>query len=180
MSHVAGIYLWQRTQPTARKVAELPSLSFNEISDKFWKAIKDSLWHLRKFLIIESPLKTTKSAFLFHVKISFGSWDSYIFALMFRLRKKISKNAVVNFKIYSVTDWATNSYNTTYYLIFQELGYQVMKFFQLIKYSFRKIFFNILSENESPTLVSDLFLFLKKDLYKIKASGSYLIRNIFW
>ena len=50
------------------------------------------------------------------------------------------------------------------------------KFSQLIKYSnIRKIFFfKNLSENEAGRLASHLFLFFKKDLYQVKASGLWI------
>ena len=72
---------------------------------------------------------------------------------------------MVNFKIYDVTDWTTNNYNTS-----ESKGNQAMKFGQLIKWSVRNIFCKNHAENETGRLVPDLFL-LKKALYKVKASG---------
>ena len=60
----------------------------------------------------ESPLKMMKQCFLFHVKSSFCSWDIYIFVLTWLCRKMACKKVMVNFKIYDITDWTTNNYNT--------------------------------------------------------------------
>ena len=49
-----------------------------------------------------------------------------------------------------------------------------MKFGQLIEYSKGNIFFKNHAENEAGRLVPDLFLFFKKDLYEVKASGLQL------
>ena len=46
-----------------------------------------------------------------------------------------------------------------------------MKFTQLIKYILRNIFVKNHAENEAGRLVADLFLFFKKVLYEVKASG---------
>ena len=54
-----------------------------------------------------------------------------------------------------------------------------MKFGQLIEYSKRNFFFKNNAENETGTLVPDLFLFLKKALDEVKASGLQLSFNIF-
>ena len=55
-----------------------------------------------------------------------------------------------------------------------------MKFGQLGKCRVRNIFFKIHAENEVGRLVSDLFLFLRKALCKVKASDQYLSFDIFW
>ena len=52
---------------------------------------------------------------------------------------------------------------------------QAMKFGQLIK----KVVSRNQAENEVAKLVSGLFLFLKKSLCKVKASGQHLSFNIF-
>ena len=54
---------------------------------------------------------------------------------------------------------------------------QTMKIGQLIEYNVRIMFH---AENESGRLVPDPFFFLKKALYKVKASGQYLSFKIFW
>ena len=46
-----------------------------------------------------------------------------------------------------------------------------MKFDQFIEYPKRIFFFKSYAENEEGTLVPDHFLFFKKALYKVKASG---------
>ena len=40
--------------------------------------------------------------------------------------------------------------------------------------------FYFIAENEAGRLVPDLFLFFKKTLYTVKASGQQLSFNIFW
>ena len=57
---------------------------------------------------------------------------------------------------------------------------QTIKFVQSIKYTMIKIFIKNHTQNESERLVSDYFLFFKKTLYEIKASGLHLSFNIFW
>ena len=46
-----------------------------------------------------------------------------------------------------------------------------MKFDQLIQYILRNIFVKNHAENEAGKLVPDLFLFFKKVLYEVKATG---------
>ena len=55
-----------------------------------------------------------------------------------------------------------------------------MKFGQLIENNVRNIFFKNHAENKTGRLVPDRFLFFKKVLYKIKASGQHLSFNMFW
>ena len=54
-----------------------------------------------------------------------------------------------------------------------------MKFGQLIEYKKSDIFFKNHKENEAGTPVTDLFLFFKKALYKVKASGLQIGFTIF-
>ena len=54
-----------------------------------------------------------------------------------------------------------------------------MKFGQLIECDKKKFFFQSHAENEAGRLVLDLFLFFKKTLYEVKASGLRLSFNIF-
>ena len=61
----------------------------------------------------ESPFKLTKNVFYFMLKslfvleiFTFLSW------LFGNVEKKLDKTAMVNFKIYDVADWTTNSLNT--------------------------------------------------------------------
>ena len=56
---------------------------------------------------------------------------------------------------------------------------QAMKFGQSIEYNKRKFFFKNHAQNEAERLVPDLFLFFKKALYEVKASGLQLSFNIF-
>ena len=54
-----------------------------------------------------------------------------------------------------------------------------MKFYRLIEYSKKNIFIKNHAENEARRLVPGFFLFFKKDLRKIKASGLQLGFTIF-
>ena len=54
-----------------------------------------------------------------------------------------------------------------------------MKFDQVIKYISNEFFFFKHTENEPKKLLPDIFLFFKKALYEIKASGLDLSFNIF-
>ena len=58
-----------------------------------------------------------------------------------------------------------------------------MKFDQLVGYSVRNIFLHRTEnriEKQGRRLAPDLFVFLKKVLYEVKASGQHLSFNIFW
>ena len=90
-------------------------------------------------------------------------------------RKRYEKKAEVIFKIHDVTDWQT--INTS---ISINKGNQTIKFAQLTGYNERNIFFQKSCRNETGRLVTDLFLFFKKALCKVKASGQQLSFNIFW
>ena len=57
---------------------------------------------------------------------------------------------------------------------------QAMKYDQLIEYNGEMIFLKNHAENEAGRLVPDLFLFFKKALYKLKASGQPLNFNMYW
>ena len=54
-----------------------------------------------------------------------------------------------------------------------------MKFGQLIEYNNINIFLKNHAENEAARVVPDLFLFFKKPLSEVKASGLQLSFNIF-
>ena len=59
-------------------------------------------------------------------------------------------------------------------------GNQTLKFGQLKKFNAELFFFRNYVKNKAGTLVSDLLLFFKKALYKIKASGQCHDFNILW
>ena len=54
-----------------------------------------------------------------------------------------------------------------------------MEFGQLIECNKRNISLQIHAENEAGRLAADLFLFIKKPIYEVKASGLPLSFNIF-
>ena len=59
-------------------------------------------------------------------------------------RKRLDKKAKNNFKIYDVTDWATNNYNTHFSQYLRSKGNQRMKFGQLIEYNLRMFSWKII------------------------------------
>ena len=54
--------------------------------------------------------------------------------------KRLDKKAMVNFKVYDVTELITNNYNKLLPNIFRSKSNKSMKLGQLIKYSLRNIF----------------------------------------
>ena len=75
--------------------------------------IKGALSSLRKFLRTESPLKMMKNAFYFTLKarlvLKIFKFLSWIFG---HVEKRLDWRDKVNFKIYDVTTWLTNTFNT--------------------------------------------------------------------
>ena len=75
------------------------------------------------------------------------------------------------------TDWRAYSYNSSIALYLNNQG---IEFDQLIKYNVRDIFLQKNhAEKETGRLVPDLFLFFKKVLYEVKATGLQLSFNHF-
>ena len=72
----------------------------------FEPRFKDALLGLRQFLTTERPLKMMKNTFHFMLKALFVL---QIFTFLSRLfsyvEKRLDKKAMVDFKIYDVTDW---------------------------------------------------------------------------
>ena len=129
------------------------------------------------------PFKNDEKCFLFHAESSFCSCNIYIFVLTFCLCKKwIDKKAMVNDLWFMISQ---NGQHITAMHILPKIsnskGNQVMKFGQLIKYSLRNSFLpkNCRKGGREISFL-DLFLFLKKDLYKVKTSGQHLVFIIFW
>ena len=76
---------------------------------------KGPLSGVRQFLTIERPLKLMKNALYSMLKALFDL-KMFIF-LSWRfgyVEKQFNKNSMVDFKIYDVTDWTTNTYITQY------------------------------------------------------------------
>ena len=68
---------------------------------------------LRQFQTIEVPLKMKKNAFYFMLKAYFVLEIFKFFSRLFGYTKTwLDEKAKVNFKIYDVTGWTTNNYNT--------------------------------------------------------------------
>ena len=96
---------------------------------------KGPLSGVRQFLTIESPLKVMKNAFHFTLKAFFVlqifAFLSWLFGYV---EKRLDKKAMFNFKIYDVTDWTANNFNT-------HITQYLDKFFgQLIKYNMKNGF----------------------------------------
>ena len=127
--------------------------------------IKVGLSHSKKFCYIssnESSLKMIKNTFYFILKYLFVLKVIEFFSWLFGyIRKWLDQKNKVSFNIYNITTWLTSNYKT-------------MNFVQSIRYNKRNVFFK-----KSSRLVPDLFLFFKKALYEIKASGPHLSFNIF-
>ena len=104
----------------------------------FWKSGS----HLSKklfYLLQWKAFQKDEKCFLFHLKNSFRFQDIYIFVLAFHsTRNNLIRK--VNFKIYHVTAWLTNNYNTPLPNISQSKDNQTMKFGQFIEYSMRNNF----------------------------------------
>ena len=93
-------------------------------------------------------------------------------------KEQLDQKHKVNFKIYGVTTWLT----TTIHIlpnISQSKGSQTMKFGQLIEYKKVIVFLQNHAKDEVVRLTPDLFLFLKKALYEVKANGLQISVNIF-
>ena len=108
--------------------------------------LKDTLSGLRRFLANESPLKVMKIVFYFIIKalyvlkiVRFLSW---IFG---QVEKLFDQKDQVDLKIYDVTTWETNNYNTHRGIeytqnISRSKGNQTKKSGQLIEHNMRNIF----------------------------------------
>ena len=98
-------------------------------------------------------------------------------------KKQLDQKDKVNSKVYNITTWFTNNYNTLLSNISQSKGSQPMKFGQLIEYKKKNIFFKNYAENEGKkTNYRPLFFTKKKKkaLHSVKASCLQLSFNIFW
>ena len=78
------------------------------------------------------------------------------------------KKAKINFKIYDVINWETNSHNTCLANILKSKSNQNMKFGQLIEYKVIKFFLKNYVENKVRRLFSDLFFSKRKASYRGK------------
>ena len=74
--------------------------------------LKGPLSGLRQFVTIENPTKTLKNASYFLLKALFVlEMFTFLSCLFGHVEKWLGRKAMVNFKIYEVTDWTTNNYN---------------------------------------------------------------------
>ena len=80
----------------------------------FWKEIvKGTLSGLRQILVAKSPFKMMKNAFYFTLKAIFIlEIFKFLFWLFGHVGKRLDKKPKINSKIYDVTNWVTDSYDT--------------------------------------------------------------------
>ena len=106
--------------------------------------------------------------------VHFGYLDIYIFGLTFQLsRKPLDKKAMVNSKTYDITDQKTNNYSTHITQYLKNSGNQAMELGQLIEHSVKNIFLQKSHRKQLEKLITDLSLFFKKALYKVKTSDQH-------
>ena len=135
---------------------------------KFWQDLKVGTSRSKKNSFIcfnESPWKMTKNVFLFHLRSFFRSQDFYIFVLTFwscRKKRLIRKTRFQSFKVYDVTTWLTNFYNTHIAQYRRSKGYQTKKVGQEIEYNKRNIFLHKSCRKCGRDIFPDLLLFFKK------------------
>ena len=84
--------------------------------------------------------KNDGKCFLFHGKNSFCSWNKFLSWLFGLVEKRLDKKAMVNFKIYDITNWTTNNCNTYLPNVSKSKSNQTMKFGQLMEYDMINIF----------------------------------------
>ena len=107
-----------------------------------YKNLKGPVLGLRQFLTTEILLRSMKNDFYFMLKTLFVL---EIFPFLSRpfdyVKKWLDKKAMVNSKIYDITDWT----ETIHMLcnVSRSTGNQTMKFGQLKKYSIKNVFLPI-------------------------------------
>ena len=146
----------------------------------FFFPINGSLSDLRQFLSSGNPLKLIKNAVCFMLKALFVLESFKFFPWPFcYIEKRLDKKVmVVNFKIYDVT---TGQQTITLHVlpnISRSKGNQAIKFGQLIQYSVKNVFSEIMQKLRSGEWFQTSFF--EKALYKVKASCQHLSFNIFW
>ena len=97
------------------------------LSGPTWKEnFKGILLASRKLLTTKSPLKMMKNTFYFLVKTLFGLEKFIVLSWLFgHVEKQLDEKAMINYKIYNVTDWTENDYNThitQYFEKYRQLG----------------------------------------------------------
>ena len=102
-------------------------VNFKRIQEVEFHSIEGALSSLRQFLATESPLNMTKNDFYFILKPLLVLRMFKFFFLEFSVMSKDE----VNFKIYDVTVWLTNSY--TLRNISRRKGNHALKFGQFIE-----------------------------------------------
>ena len=86
-----------------------------------WRcSIKGPLSDLRRLLIVERPLKMNTNTVCFMLKDLFVLEISKFFSWIFGyVENQLDKKAIVNLKVFDVTDCTTNNYNTNITQYFQ-------------------------------------------------------------
>ena len=106
-----------------------------------------------------------KNVFYFILKALFFLEIFFCLELLIMQKKRLDQKDKVSFKIYDVTSWLTNNYNThiDHYLVKQKQPdneiWSVNRIYQ------EKYFSSKIMENDVGRLVPDLFLFFEKALY---------------
>ena len=134
---------------------------------KYFPVIKVGLSRSKKilcYLLHWKPFRNDEKWFLFHLKSSFRSQDTWVFVTTFWLYRKnglIRKIRLTAKFMTSLPGLQTVAIHT-FANISQSKGNQTMKFSQLIEYYKANIFLQNYAENEARRLVPELFLFFKK------------------
>ena len=116
----------------------------------YWKGF------IKNIVLLQWKLFKNDEKCLFHVKIPFRSWDIYIFALTVWLcRNLLDKKPKVNFKIYDVANWTTN---TLLLNISRSKGNKTMNLGRLIENKMINIFLKNNTQNMMEKLVLDPFM----------------------
>ena len=106
--------------------------------NKFSNLIKGALSGLRQFSAAESPFKMLKNAFYSRQKLfSFSRYLSFCLGFLVMLAKRLGMKDKINYKIYDVIAWKTNSRDTN---ISRSKDKETMKFGQSIECTLRNIF----------------------------------------
>ena len=141
--------------------SRLNSIFYTSFLFKILKVgFKGALSGLRQFLASERPLEMMKNAFYFTLKALFILMIFKFLSWLFcHVEKRLDKKDKVNFKIYDVTTWFTNSYNT-YRLISKEIK-AIRQWSLSVSRTWETFFLNNHTQNVVKKLIPDPFLKIK-------------------
>ena len=107
------LQLWCSFQEATNQLLSLLSQIFHENIFALLGNVESPPSGLTQFLTTVGPLKMLKNASYFMWKALFVLKIFTFFSWIFGYSgKQLDKKAKINFKIYDVTDWGTNKYNT--------------------------------------------------------------------